>query len=66
MEIMFDIAVTHPQEADVLVGMWPPTLRQILRLRFQTAATTPMHEKLIRESADLLQKIIKRSIQDTS
>ena len=30
MEIVLKTAVTHPKGASVWVGMWPPTLRQIL------------------------------------
>ena len=35
MEIMLDIAVKHPHAADVWVGMWPPTLSQALKRRFE-------------------------------
>ena len=31
MEVALDIAVTHPQGADIWVGMWPPHLKQLLK-----------------------------------
>ena len=38
MEIILDIAATHPQGADVWVGMWPPYLRQTLKSRFENSS----------------------------
>ena len=40
MEIALDIAVTHPQGADVWVGLWPPQLRQLLKTRFKCSNST--------------------------
>ena len=34
MGIILDITVTHLQGADIWVGMWPPSFRQILKSRF--------------------------------
>ena len=50
MEIILDIAATHPQGADVWVGMWPPPLRQTLKSRYDnssnyTNALTNLSEK---------------------
>ena len=42
-EIILDIAVKHPQQADVRVGMWPPILDRHLNQDFKTAATTIPH-----------------------
>ena len=38
MEIILEIAATHPQEADVWVGMWPPSLRRALKSRFEKSS----------------------------
>ena len=38
MEIIFDIAVTHPQGADAWVGMWPLTLRRALKSRYENSS----------------------------
>ena len=50
MEIIPDIAVKHPQGEDVWVGMYPPTLRQIIKSRFENSsiysnAITDLSEK---------------------
>ena len=52
MEIILDIAATHPQGADIWVGMWPPSLRQVLKLRFESSSNyantlTNMSEKTL-------------------
>ena len=41
MEIILDIAVTHPYETDIWVGIWPPTLRKRLKTNSKTAVTIP-------------------------
>ena len=38
MEIILDIAITHPQGMDVWVGMWPLSLRQTLKSRFENSS----------------------------
>ena len=38
MEIIIDIAVTHPQRADVWGGIWSPSLRQTLKSRFEDSS----------------------------
>ena len=38
MEIILVIAATHPQGADVWVGMWPPSLRQTLKSRYENSS----------------------------
>ena len=38
MEVILDIVVTHPHGADVWVGMWPPSLRQTLKSRFENSS----------------------------
>ena len=40
MEIATDIAVTHPQGADVWVGMWTLTLRQLFKTHFENIIST--------------------------
>ena len=50
MEIILDITVTHPQGADVWVGMLPPSLKQTQKLRYKnssnyTNALTNLSEK---------------------
>ena len=40
MKVALDIAVTHPQGADIWVGMWPPHLRQTLKTRFESSNST--------------------------
>ena len=37
-EILLDIAVNHLQGADVWVEMWPPSLRQILKSRYENSS----------------------------
>ena len=40
MKIVLDMAVKHPQGADVWVGIWPPTLRQTQKHRFERSNPT--------------------------
>ena len=40
MKIVLDIAVKHPQGADVWVGMWSPTLWQTLKHKFERSDPT--------------------------
>ena len=37
MEVERDIAVTHYQEVDIWVRMWPPHLRQLIKTRFENS-----------------------------
>ena len=41
MEIILGIAVPHPQGMDVWVGMWPPSLKQTLKSRFENSTNCP-------------------------
>ena len=71
MEIILDITVTHPQGADVWVGMLPQSLRQLLKTRFENSsnyanALTNLTEKRLIFFRKALKEVSKTQVEAVS
>ena len=72
MAINLDITVTHSQGADAWVGMWPPTIRQILKSRFDNSCNnanslTHLSKKrlvFVRKALNEVSKILAEAVSE--
>ena len=64
MKIVLDTAIKHPQGADVWVGMWPPTLRQTLKHRFERS--NPLYINAHTNISERALGYCRKSLKDVS